>query len=117
TFGSSVFAGATAILRYLVGQSHAETILLSGDMYSAERALELGLIDGVVAADDLAGQAHDVAALLASKHGPAFAAIKGLLREPVVAGFADLEEESIQQFNAIWYSAVLRENLKGIKID
>jgi len=45
TFGSTVFSGIAEMLRCLVGERNAERILLTGSMYSAQEARQLGLID------------------------------------------------------------------------
>lgn len=47
SFGSSIFAGSTEMLRFCVGGRNATQILYSGAMYSAEEAQGLGLIDKV----------------------------------------------------------------------
>jgi len=64
--------GVTYLLPRIVGLGHASELLLFGDIITAERALEIGLVNRVAA--DAAGalaMAQDWAARLAS--GPAFA--------------------------------------------
>ncbi len=116
TFGASIFAGSVEMLIYCCGQRNAETVLMSGAMYPASEALRLGLIDKAVAAEDLAEDTAAVAAMFAEKDPEAFAALKTLLRSPVVEQMQRCEQESIRAFNDIWYSDTVRENLKGIKI-
>ena len=53
TFGSSVFAGSVDMLKACVGPQNAESILYSGGMYSAEQALDLGLVHQISSEADL----------------------------------------------------------------
>ena len=116
TFGSSVFAGSVEMLRWLVGERSAESILLTGGMYSAEEARHLGLVDEV--ADDIhllerAGKAADD---LARNDPAAFKSIKWLLRKPIAEKMTAGEESSILEFVDIWYSEQTWKKLQEIKI-
>jgi enoyl-CoA hydratase/carnithine racemase len=115
-FGSSVFAGSAAILKYCVGARNAQEILYSGKMHAAEEAQTLGLVDRVTSEEDLAAEAFQVAQELAGKHGAAFGSIKNLLRKPVAEEIMKSEEDSIQEFVDIWYSESTWKNLQEIKI-
>ncbi|HPL62728.1 MAG TPA: enoyl-CoA hydratase/isomerase family protein [Syntrophales bacterium] len=103
-FGSSVFAGSVEVLRALIGQRNAETFLYSGEMYPAEGAHSLGLIDKVSTDADLEKDMHAAAAAFAAKDGAAYAGIKGLLRKTVAEEMRRRERESIADFLDIWYS-------------
>ncbi len=59
--------GGTQRLPRLVGQGVALELLLSGDNIDGARAQRIGLVDRVVAADELAAEAFALAARLASK--------------------------------------------------
>jgi enoyl-CoA hydratase/carnithine racemase/ribosomal protein S18 acetylase RimI-like enzyme len=115
-FGSSVFAGSTEMLRFWIGSAQATRVLYSGHMYSAEEAMTIGLVHEVATEGSLMDQAKKAASDLASKHAPAFASIKALLRKPIAADMMKREKESIQAFVEIWYSEETWENLKKIKI-
>ena len=52
-------------------------------MYSAEEALDIGLIQAVSIGDQLIDRARQIADDLAAKPAPAFASIKSLLRKPI----------------------------------
>ena len=82
-FGASVFAGITEMLRFAVGSANATKVLYSGSMYSAEEAKSIGLIDEVATEPDLMDAAVKMASTLGSKHPPAFAGIKSLLRKSI----------------------------------
>jgi enoyl-CoA hydratase len=60
------YAGSQRLPR-LVGKGRALEILLTGDMVTAARAYEIGLVNRVVPAADLLGEAKTLAAALASK--------------------------------------------------
>jgi Delta3-Delta2-enoyl-CoA isomerase len=115
-FGSSVFAGSAAILKYCVGDRNAQEILYSGKMYSAEDAANLGLVNKVTKEEDLASEASRVAQELAGKDGAAFRSIKSLLRTPVAEEMTRTEEASLKEFVDIWYSESTWKNLQEIKI-
>ncbi|TIP97466.1 MAG: enoyl-CoA hydratase, partial [Mesorhizobium sp.] len=53
--------GGTQRLPRLAGRKRALELLLTGDAFSPERALELGLVNQVVAHADLLPAAHDLA--------------------------------------------------------
>jgi len=116
TFGSSVFAGSVAMLKFLVGGKNAHAVLYDGTMYSAQAASHLGLIDQVSADEKLAGDAREMARRLAAKDAAAFRSIKSLLRAPVAEEMARKEEQSIREFVDIWYSENTWRNLQAIKI-
>lgn len=115
-FGSSVFAGSTEMLRFWVGSGNATNILYSGAMYTAEEAKSLGLVNDAATEEDHMVVARKAASDLASKHSPAFASIKSLLRKPIADEMLRRESGSIREFAAIWYSEVTWANLKNIKI-
>ena len=116
TFGAPVPAGSVEMLRYCVGSRHAQSILYSGAMYSAEQAFELGLVDQVSSEYALAEDARKVAQELAQKDSSAFRTTKHLLRKPVAEQMIKREKDAILEFVDIWYSEQTWENLKEIEI-
>jgi enoyl-CoA hydratase/carnithine racemase len=116
TFGASVFAGSVMMLIACVGQRNAEEILGTGAMYSAERALELGLVDRVVSGEELLEAAGEEALRLAAGDPAAFASIKGLLRGPIGEDMRRREPASIEEFIQIWTSPGTQAQLAEIKI-
>ena len=60
------YAGSQRLPR-IVGKGRALEMLLTGDMVSAQRAYEIGLVNKVVPAADLLGEAKRTAAALAGK--------------------------------------------------
>jgi enoyl-CoA hydratase/carnithine racemase len=71
TLGIIPGAGGTQRLSRLVGPSKAKDIIFTGRFVDAEEALRIGLVDEVVAAEDVYDTAHAWAAQFAT--GPAYA--------------------------------------------
>jgi 3,2-trans-enoyl-CoA isomerase len=116
TFGASVFSGCVEMLRACVGQRNAERMLLSGDMYPADEALEMRLVDQIARRDSLQREAEIMAHNFANKDVVSFRSIKRLLRGPVLDSMRAKEEGSIQEFSNIWYSESTWKNLQEIII-
>jgi enoyl-CoA hydratase/carnithine racemase len=116
TFGSSVFAGSIEILKCVTGHRNAETIALGGKMYSAEEAKALGLVDEICAPEAVLFRAQTLTAEMAARDPVAYAAIKKLLRGPIIDEIRRTEADSIRRFVEIWYSPSTREQTKGIVI-
>ncbi|WP_410573878.1 enoyl-CoA hydratase-related protein [Amycolatopsis sp. cmx-4-61] len=78
--------GIAKLLPELVGQGRARDLLLSGRTFTAEQALEYGLVQEVVPAGSLAGRAHAYAAELATHSAPRSMAVmkEQLAREPLL---------------------------------
>jgi 3,2-trans-enoyl-CoA isomerase len=111
-FSSSVFAGSVELMKLLLGQRLAEAALLSGAMYSAEEALQLGLIDRIAAKADLENEAVKKAREYAAQDGAAFRSIKKLLRQATAEEMMKREKASILEFVDIWYSEKTWNNLQ-----
>lgn len=88
--------GGTQRLARLVGPSRAKDLILTGRQVRSDEALRIGLVDEVVAPDDLHDRAYALAAELAAgavvAQGLAKRAIDGGLQDPLSAGL-DLEQE------------------------
>jgi len=116
SFGSSVFAGAVEMLKACVGHANAETILLSGEMYSADDALKLGLIHQKAPEQTFREEAMRVAQKFAKTDQQAFRSIKFLLRKPIAERMVPREAASIKEFVDIWYSESTRSQTERITI-
>ena len=115
-FGSSLFAGSVALLRFWVGERRAQEIAYSGALYGADQAVALGLVDAAVAGAGLLDEARKRVAELGAKSQAAFASIKRLLRRPIVDEIGRTEAASLAEFVEIWYSDETRRELQKIKI-
>lgn len=116
SFGSSIFAGSTEMLRFQVGNAAATKILYSGAMFSAEEARSLGLVDEIGSEEEVLDRAKRVASDLGSRPAAAFEGIKALLRKPVAEEMRRREQASIREFVEIWYSPSTRAELQKIRI-
>lgn len=76
----SADSGASFTLPRLVGTGRAMRMMLLGEKVSAAEALRIGLVDEVVADDDLAARGAELAAALAAGPTSAYAWIKASVR-------------------------------------
>ena len=88
-------AGASHLLRNLVGPAKALELLFLGELMDASEALRLGLVNRVVGADELAGATAELAERLA--RGPTVA--YGFAKQAVYQG-ANLPFESLLDLEA-----------------
>jgi len=72
--------------------------------------------DKFVPEPELAAAAQRKAEEMGRYYGPNYAALKGLLRYPIVEEWSRREEDSIQKFVEIWYSPETRAKTREIKI-
>ena len=81
--------GGTQGLARLLGRPRALRLLYEGGLISAPEALEIGLVDLVVPAEDLRARVRDYALALARKPAPTLAAIRRCITEGVEASFEE----------------------------
>ncbi|MBW2522892.1 MAG: enoyl-CoA hydratase/isomerase family protein [Deltaproteobacteria bacterium] len=67
--GLNVGMGGTKMLQHLVGFGRAAELVLTGDLISAQRAYEIGLVNRVCSADRLEAETVELARSIAG-HGP-----------------------------------------------
>jgi 2-(1,2-epoxy-1,2-dihydrophenyl)acetyl-CoA isomerase len=102
--------GATAMLVERVGALRAAEIAMLADDISAERALQLGLVNDVVADDQLEAAARDLAQRLAAGPTRAYGAIK----DAVQAWSADqLSRQMEREGNLLQRLATSRDFVEG----
>ncbi|MEU8341215.1 Enoyl-CoA hydratase [Actinomadura meyerae] len=88
-------SGMSWTLQRLVGKAKAAELLLLGEPVKAERALELGLVNRVVPADELAPAAVELARRLAAGPTVAYGAVKAALDHAATHDLASaLEREA-----------------------
>ncbi|HEV8369364.1 MAG TPA: enoyl-CoA hydratase-related protein [Pyrinomonadaceae bacterium] len=95
--GLSPDCGGTFILPRLVGWKRAAELMFTGDMVTAEAAMELGMITGVTPDTELMSHAMAMAERLASAPTAAIAQIKKLLEASAVndyGGQLELERKA-----------------------
>jgi enoyl-CoA hydratase/carnithine racemase len=116
SFGATALAGATEMLRFLVGNQIASEMLISGYLYNPDEAMSLKLVQEVVDSGLLLERSNRYISNLIDKDVAAFRATKDLLRLETAKLIRRLEADSIVQFVDIWYSEPTRTRLRGIII-
>jgi enoyl-CoA hydratase len=97
----------------LVGKGVALEILLSGDMISAQRAYEIGLVNRVVPAADLMAEAKKLAHVLASKAPIAVRYIIEAVNQGLDASLPEAQFLETSLFGAIASSQDMKEGTKA----
>lgn len=95
---------ADRILRDLVGSRGARDVMAAGDFYTPEDAEKLGLVDRVIAADQIRAASIAWAETLAAKPAAAYRQIKSNRTGPILA---EIEERMHREEAALlecWYS-------------
>lgn len=106
-------AGGTARTPALVGASAAKELIFSGDIISARRAMEIGLVNRVEAEEQLAETTRKFARKLAGKAPLALKTAKRTIREGLSR---DTEEAAIQNEAENWASLFRTQDQKeGMK--
>lgn len=106
------FAGSQRLPR-LVGRGIALEILLTGDMISAERAAQIGLVNRVVPAAEVLSEAKKLAAALASKAPVASRYILELVHQGADAPFEAAQFLEASLFGAIASTEDTKEGLRA----
>jgi enoyl-CoA hydratase len=106
------YAGSQRLPR-LVGKGAALEILLSGDMITAQRAYEIGLVNRVVPAAELMSEAKNLARALASKAPIAVRYILDAVHHGADSPFAQGQYLETSLFGTIASSEDMREGTKA----
>lgn len=81
--------GLTVVLPRLIGAGRARRMSVTAEFVDAQRALEWGLVTEVVEHSRLLDRAVEIAATIATNHGPAVSAIRDLYDEVAPLGHGD----------------------------
>lgn len=103
---------ATKQLVDLVGPSTSKYILFSGQHVSAERALEIGLVDELLAPEELLARTREFAELLASRSQYSIRSMKHII-ELIVGGQVDDDEKTIAMRNDSFDTADYKEGVRA----
>lgn len=103
--------GGTYFLPRLVGSGMAAEMALTGDLYDAQQALEMGLVNRVVAGDALVGEAVALAARIAERPRLAIEATKQQLRQSWHMDLVGSMNASFWGVATLSYSDDLREGV------
>ena len=89
---------ASTILPYLVGPKKALELVLTGEPVTAERALEMGLINRLVAEADLEKTVNDLVARISGHSGPVLAMAKKAILNGMGLSLKDGLKQSMNIF-------------------
>ncbi len=102
-------AGSSALLPALVGHRRAAELLYFGEPFNADAARELGIVNAVVAGNELLSAAAAKARQLAEKPPSALRTTKALLKRASAAIIADAMTKETEQFAALLQGPEARE--------
>lgn len=92
-------AGSSLLLPAIVGHRRAAEVLLLGDFFSTEKAMELGFVNQAVAADQVLEHAIEKAQQLAQMSLPSLMLTKKLLKQADHQSVAERIEYEISHFD------------------
>jgi enoyl-CoA hydratase len=95
-------AGGTQRLTRLIGPSKAKDLIFTGRFVKAEEALKLGIVDEVVAPDDVYAAAHKWASQFANGPAIALRAAKAAIDSGLDVDLATGLKIETQLFTALW---------------
>ena len=104
------YAGTQRLPRQ-IGSANALYLLLTGEMISAEEALRMGLVQKVVAPDELMEDAIKIATTIASRGPSAVAKVKKLVRNGMKMDFDDASNLEAEYFSSLFGN----EGTEGMK--
>jgi enoyl-CoA hydratase len=103
--------GGTYFLPRLVGPGLAAELALTGDVFDAARAMEIGLVNRVVEPDELIGESVALAANIAAKPWRALEATKQSLRQSWHMDLPTVFNTGFWAVAALTYTADVREGV------
>ncbi len=103
--GFGADSGASWTLHHLAGTGRAAELLMLAEPVPADRALSMGLLTAVVADEDLAAAARELAARLAAGPTAAYAAIKESLLFAATHGLGESLEKEAELQSRLGHSA------------
>ena len=103
---------ALEIMRFATPPQHFQSIVYRADTHEPSAALELGLLDEIVAPDTLLDRALAAAERLASVHRETFAITKRELRRPAVVRVRALEQTVAREVHERWLEPETLERIR-----
>lgn len=110
--------GSSLVMPYVVGLVRTKEMMMLGDWFSADKALEWGLVNAVVAPEELMAHALDLARRLAENHPENMrlmkAAINGPLRQQLDAALV-AESAAVQESMMLAMPTLIAKRRKQMK--
>lgn len=111
--GIAIPLSTVAMLEHVLGSRLAERILVGGQRYTAEQALQLGLVDEVVERERLVERALEHARLLAGKPPEAYRRLRRYLRQGLADRMEALDATHLHEFVDQWFSEETQRQLRA----
>lgn len=112
--GIPVPAGAVAMLLALYPTRTVEQLVLEGEGLGGERALELGLVERLAAAEEVLGEALRLARQLASRPQRGYQVAKGYLRGHLFQLMAARDQEELETFLDCWFDPATQDRMAAL---
>jgi enoyl-CoA hydratase len=112
--GIPVPAGAVAMLVALYQTRAVEQLVLEGDGFGGERALELGLVERLAAPGEVLADARRLARHLASRPRPGWATAKAYLRHDLARVMEERDTAELERFLDHWFEAGTQDRLGAL---
>jgi enoyl-CoA hydratase len=109
--GIPVPAGAVLMLRALYPVRTVEQLVLEGEGFSGERALDCGLVERLAEREAVAAEACHVAGHLASRPPGAFVAAKKFLRHGLATAMEERDAAEGELFLDLWFDPVTQDRI------
>ncbi|MFN3412917.1 MAG: enoyl-CoA hydratase/isomerase family protein [Thermoanaerobaculum sp.] len=109
--GIPVPAGAVAMLLALYPTRSVEQLVLEGDGYGGERALELGLVERLADAPEVLPEAVRLARHLASRPSKAFRLAKSYMRAFLAETMGQRDAQELEAFLDCWFGPDTQDRL------
>ena len=103
---------AMEIVRFAVPKQHLQSMVYFGRTMDAEAGRVLGIIDEVLASDELLGRARVIAQQLMTIPRHTFRLTKRQLREPYLRDAARIATVSADEIDAIWADPATHEHIR-----
>jgi len=104
--------GGTQRLTQLVGRGNALEMILTGDMINAEKALQIGLVNHVVPADEVIAKAEEIMNKLMMRSSHAIAAAIRAVNASLMAPAAGFDVEK-NEFSKCFGTADFKEGVRA----
>ena len=104
---------ALEVVRFAVPRQHLQPMLYFAKTIEAQEAKSIGIIDEVVAGDDLLRRANEVARQLAGITPNAFRLTKRQIREPFLRDAAQIATASADEIDALWADPKTHEHIRA----
>ena len=112
--GIPVPAGAVHMLLTLYPPRTVEQLVLEGDGFSGERALDCGLVERLAEREAVPAEACRLAEHLASRPPHAFAAAKRFLRHDLTATMEARDAAEAELFLDLWFDPVTQDRVGAV---